>query len=453
MKYSAYGEYQEGNNDWLGNLPSHWEKFSLKRKFRIINGSTPKSGEARYWDGDLLWVTPADFSMQERGYLSVSSRHITQAGLESCGTTLVEKGSVVLSTRAPIGEVVQAGDKLCTNQGCKSLVVDAQSILERFFYYSLKASSEQLNILGLGTTFMELSKDSLGCYPVAFPPFEEQQKIAAFLDYKTQQIDQLIEKKKALIEKLEEKRIAVITQAVTKGLDKNAKLKPSGVDWLGDVPEHWGVRRLQFNIRTTKGYAFKSEHFVSSGVRVVKASDIKKKTIIGSDIFLPAEFQQAHRKVLLSEGDIVISTVGSMPDVVNSAVGQIGQVPINCDGALLNQNTVILRPYGKLKNEFFLYLLSATAFREHLDLHAHGTANQASLSLNDILNFPAALPPVEEQILISNHLEKVVKSINKLTSSAKITISKLNEYRSAIITSAVTGKIDVRAVNIPKAVA
>ena len=281
------------------------------------------------------------------------------------------------------------------------------------------------------------------------PPELEQQKIADFLDYKTQQIDQLIEKKKALIEKLNEQRIAVITQAVTKGLDKNAQMKPSGVDWLGDVPVHWVIKRLRFIINTTKGYAFKSIDFSSEGVLVVKASDIKNKTIIKSDVFLPDVFSQTHAQVMLQENDVVISTVGSTPDVLNSAVGQIGKVPNDCSGALLNQNTVILKPHSGLNNYYLMHLLSATAFREHLDLHAHGTANQASLSLEDILNFRAAIPPYDEQNIIAEYLNITIRRINGLINSANKVIERLEEYRSAIITDAVTGKIDISNIKIP----
>ena len=219
MNYQAYPKYKDSGVDWLGDIPTHWKSVAIKRKFNIINGSTPKSGEPLYWDGNITWVTPADFSNNNNGYIEHPNRKITKEGLNSCGTTLVPANSVVITTRAPIGAVAQARAELCTNQGCKSLVLDAEDIHERFIYYTLAVSSNQLNALGLGTTFMELSKDALGYYQIPLPSKDEQIKIVKFLDYKTQQIDQLIEKKNLLIEKINEQRTSIIYQVIAGKID------------------------------------------------------------------------------------------------------------------------------------------------------------------------------------------------------------------------------------------
>jgi len=246
MEYPAYSEYKQSNSKWIGEIPVDWESVPIKRKHLIVNGSTPKSTEPLFWDdGNIVWVTPADFDDLNNGYIRTSSRMITEDGLSSCGTTIVPERSVVVTTRAPIGKIAQAGIELCTNQGCKSLVRDSVDLLERFVFYTLVASNIQLNALGLGTTFMELSRDDLGYYPVALPSIPEQQKIVDFLDWKTGQIDTLITKKQQLIEKFKEKRIALITQVVTKGLDPNAPMRDSGIPWLGKVPEHWDVLSIK----------------------------------------------------------------------------------------------------------------------------------------------------------------------------------------------------------------
>lgn len=215
--------------------------------------------------------------------------------------------------------------------------------------------------------------------------------------------------------------------------------------WVENIPNHWSEKRLCFMIKTIKGFAFKSELFTSSGILVVKASDIKNKTIIKSDIFLPESFFKTHKQVLLSEGDIIISTVGSAPDVKNSAVGQIGRVPKSCVGSLLNQNTVILRPESDIDNDYLLYILSSNEFREHLDLHAHGTANQASISLSDILNFTAILPPPKEQRKIAVFLDFKTRKIDQLIKRKKVLIEKLEEKRIAVIAQAVTKGLDENA--------
>jgi type I restriction enzyme S subunit len=264
------------------------------------------------------------------------------------------------------------------------------------------------------------------------------------LDRKTGQIDKLIGIKEKQIELLKEQRTALINQAVTKGLNPNAKLKPSGIDWLGDIPEDWQVVPLKYMLKTTKGYAFKSVDFCDSGVRVVRATDIKNGSVLPSSVFLPKNFLESHSQVRLNSGDLIISTVGSNPDVINSAVGQVGLVPEELDGALLNQNTVILSSIDDRLCSYLLYILNSTSYRKFLDLHAHGTANQSSLKLFDILKFKAAIPPLNEQKLIVESIEKNSAIISTEITKLQKQIELLKEYRTALISEAVTGKIDVR---------
>ncbi|MDW2331509.1 restriction endonuclease subunit S [Vibrio sp. 1069] len=182
-RYKAYSEYKESGIDWIGVIPVSWSCLPIKRSFEVVNGSTPRSGEKLYWDGDITWVTPADLSKVNES-ISTSSKTITNEGLSSCGTSLVPKGSLILSTRAPIGTIAIASKELCTNQGCKSLI-KTTSVENKYVYYVLSISGKQLNNLGRGTTFLELSTDELANYRVPNPSIQEQQKIANFLDHET----------------------------------------------------------------------------------------------------------------------------------------------------------------------------------------------------------------------------------------------------------------------------
>lgn len=164
---------------------------------------------------------------------------------------------------------------------------------------------------------------------LSFFPHDKDKLEALQNDKATAKIDTLIEKQTKLIELLKEKRQAVILSAVTRGLDASVPMKDSGVEWLGEIPEHWNVKKLKYVIRTRKGFAFKSDQFQDSGISVVKASDLKNGTINTTSVCLPIEYKVSHSKALLYEGDIVLSTVGSTSEVINSAVGQIGVVPMN----------------------------------------------------------------------------------------------------------------------------
>ena len=240
MSFPRYLEYRDSGVEWLGEVPGHWDVLALKKSFQIIGGSTPKSDMESFWDGDILWATPSDLSKRDSVYMNDTQRKITAAGLASCGTTLVPARSIVLSTRAPIGSLAIADTEMCTNQGCKSLV-PLENTSTEYFAYLLSISSTELNIHGKGTTFLELSGDELGAFKAPVPPLLEQTQIAAFLDRETAKIDALVAEQRRLMALLKEKRQAVISHAVTRGLNPNVPLKQSGIEWLGDVPEHWDV--------------------------------------------------------------------------------------------------------------------------------------------------------------------------------------------------------------------
>jgi len=201
--------------EWLGEIPEYWEVRRLKYVVKIINGSTPSSKIKEYWNGNIIWITPQDFGKNK--YLQNSKRKITKLGLLNCGTEIVPKNSIILTTRAPIGNVAIAKHSLCTNQGCKSLI--PLKITSNYLYYYFVSISSVLNALGIGTTFKELNTESLKNLSIPLPPLQEQKQIAEYLDKKLSQIDKLIKKSKKAIELLKEKKEALITNAVTGKID------------------------------------------------------------------------------------------------------------------------------------------------------------------------------------------------------------------------------------------
>jgi type I restriction enzyme S subunit len=258
-------------------------------------------------------------------------------------------------------------------------------------------------------------------------------------------IDALVDEQTRLIELLKEKRQAVISHTVTKGLDPNAPMKRSGVEWIGEMPARWGLGKLGRLVSTRKGIAFKAEDFSEQGVTVVRASDIKNLTIKRSETYLPPHYLAQYPQAILKADEIILSTVGSTPDVKNSAVGQLGQVPVELSGSLLNQNTVVFSLSTETFVSGFLFLvLQTTGYRDHLDLNAHGTANQASLNVLDMLNFTVPLPSLMEQNLIVAFLGEKLAKMDALAEDAQRAIYLLQERRGALVAAAVTGKIDVR---------
>lgn len=435
MSLPRYAQYKDSGEPLLGDLPAHWTATSIKRCFTIYGGSTPKSDEAAYWDGEIVWVSPADLSKLSSIYIDDSARKISQAGLESCGTTLVPEGSIVLSTRAPIGSLAIAKTELCTNQGCKSLV-PRSDINEAFYAYYLLASTEALNLRGKGTTFLELSADELGVFKAPRPPFDEQSAIAAFLDRETAKIDALIAEQEKLLALLAEKRQATISHAVTRGLNSDAPMKASGVAWLGAVPTHWEVKRLKsISPSITVGIVVNPSDYVSEeGLPYVYGGDISEGKI-STDTCRKINPEDSRRqpKTRLEAGDLLTVRVG--------APGVTAVVPESCVGG--NCASVMLVRKGRFNSTWLCYAMNSRMVRYQVEVVQYGAA-QEQFNISHAINFWIATPPESEQVDIAFFLDKEIDKINMLKSECECSIDLLKERRSVLIAAAVSGRIDVR---------
>lgn len=210
--------------EWIGEIPEGWVTLRMKNIFDIVAGATPDSNNTAYWDGDVVWVTPADFKSSDH-YISSGKRFITQDGYESCSAILVPAGSIVFSKRAPIGSVVIAENELCTNQGCLSCVPTSKVVSE-FYYYALSIFTNALEMYGSGTTFKEISAFDFSNFKVPYPPLSEQQVIATYLCSKTAKIDAAIASLELQRDDLNALKQSIISEAVTGKIDVR--------DWKND---------------------------------------------------------------------------------------------------------------------------------------------------------------------------------------------------------------------------
>lgn len=207
-------EMKDSGIEWIGEIPKDWNIGKIKNFYQVICGSTPKSQILSYWNGDIIWITPSDYKTDDI-FINSSKRKITEEGIKSCGTTLVPKGSIIVSNRAPIGSVAIANTELCTNQGCKSLVNKCNLINNKFMYYYISIMEDVLNVFGRGTTFLELSTFDLSNFNCVFMNKKEQEEIVEYLDKKCAEIDNLIRKKQELITQLETYKKSLIYECVT----------------------------------------------------------------------------------------------------------------------------------------------------------------------------------------------------------------------------------------------
>ncbi|MCX6569285.1 MAG: restriction endonuclease subunit S [Candidatus Aminicenantes bacterium] len=437
-RFRPYPEYKDSGVEWLGKIPAHWDIARIKEQFCIVNGSTPSSSVPSFWDGDIVWATPDDLGELRVSRLGDSRRKITEEGYKSCGTSIVPKGSIVISTRAPIGYVAIAATNLCTNQGCKSLV-SKRPLSTGFFYYQLSSAKNELESRGEGSTFKEISKDKLGLIILTKPLEPDQHSIAFFLDCETAKIDALIEKKLRLIELLQEKRTALITQVVTKGLDPTVHMKDSGVEWLGDIPAHWMVKRLWHltpsDRRIMYGIVLPGPN-VDAGVPIVKGGDVSLERLrIDKLNRTTFEIESGYVRSRLRGGDLVYAIRGS--------IGEAAIVPEELTGANLTQDAARISYTPATYGAWLLYMLKSAVTFAQLEAGALG-ATIKGINIRDLKRAIVPVPPRIEQQAIASYLEASTARIDALIGEIGEVITRLNEYRTALIFEAVTGKIDIR---------
>ena len=203
--------------DWKENIPAHWKIRPLKRIFKILSGATPKSEIPEYWDGNIAWITPADYKTQDK-YISHGSRNITEAGYTSCSTNMIPRGSIIFSKRAPIGTVAINDIELCTNQGCLSCI-PIKDASATYYYYLMSCFTDVFEMNASGTTFKEISATTFGNMKVPFPPINEQKEIAAYLDARHTKYARFAETTQKEIIVLNELKTRLISDAVTGKID------------------------------------------------------------------------------------------------------------------------------------------------------------------------------------------------------------------------------------------
>ena len=443
-----YPRYRDSGVEWLGEIAEHWEVAQVRRWFTIVNGGTPASGEEDYWDGETVWLTPDDLGRNPTAWISDGRRGITDDGVRNSSAQICPEGSIVMSTRAPIGHLAIAATPVTTNQGCRTLVPN-RTTDSSFAYYSFVANRRVLQSLGKGTTFMELTPRDLGSFPIARPPLDEQRATVEFLDRETGKIDQLADRKRLLIERLEEYRQALITHTVTKGLppdaaraagfDPQPRLKPSGVEWLGDIPDHWEIKRLGRFGSFFKGGGGTKEDETDGGVPCVRYGDL----------YTQHEYLIRHTRARIAEdttdnyrelehGDVLFAGSGETIEEIGKSAVNLIEGRAYCGG-----DVIVFRPTVETDATYMGYTADCQPSVYQKACMGRGVTVMHIYS-RELKHMLIPLPPVEEQRAIAAFLDERLERLDGLVSSVEAAIERLAEYRAALITAAVTGKIDVR---------
>lgn len=356
-------------------------------------------------------------------------------------------GAILISVRAPVGALNWSEQSYCIGRGLCS-VFASNSTSPKFLWWALHSAKSYLNSISTGSTFEAISGEQVSNLPIRIPDnLSYQQKVASFLDFETAKIDALIDEQKRLIELLKEKRQAVISHAVTKGLNPDAPMKDSGVEWLGEVPEHWRAVKLK-HVKSTSKNAFvdgpfgsnlKSNHFIDDGYAYVIESNFA--TTGRLDIGSLKQISEGHFKTIerssCSEGDIIIAKIGAR-------YGMSSVLPAISKPSVVSGNSLKLTIDQKLcSTEFANYVLIYLRERGAIEDIVNMTA-QPALSLTEMNNLPFPLPPKAEQEEIVKSLSEELQRLELLANTSQKLTNLAKERRSALISAAVTGKIDVR---------
>ncbi|MFC0510796.1 restriction endonuclease subunit S [Asaia spathodeae] len=405
-----------------------WSPRKIWNCFDIVNGATPASGTAHFWDGGIPWVGPADLGKLSSRVISRGERNLTESGYKSCGTTFVPAGTIILSARAPIGHVAVAADRLCFNQGCKGLVPNTD-IFGEFAYWLILALKPKLEAAGQGTTFVELSRSKLKDVTFLLPPLPEQRAIAAFLDGKCARIDEAVRIKEAQIRLLAERRQILIQEAVTRGLNPNAPMKDSGIDWIGQIPAHWEVKRFKYLFEQSRLPVRPSDGVVTS----FRDGQVTLRSNRRLEGFTEAIIEGGYQGIRM--GQLVLNSM----DAFEGAIGVS-----EADGKCTPEYVICDPIQDGLSQHYFANLLRQMALARYIQVICNAVRQRAvRIRFNNLAHRFMVVPPAGEQKQIVEFVETTKKQIGDGIALKQTQITALREYKTSLIDAAVTGKIKV----------
>ena len=448
MSFKPYPKYKESGVEWLGRVPEHWEVMRLGYlASRIGSGKTPSGGADNYCQQGVLFLRSQN--IYDEGLRLEDVVYITQATDDGMPTSRVLPGDILLNiTGASLGRTCVVPDDFeAANVNQHVCVIRLRDTSLRAFLSLLLKSAgvkSQLDYIQNGAAREGLNFSMVSSILCPLPSPEERDRIATFLDHETAKIDALIAEQQRLIELLQEKRQAVISHAVTKGLNPDVPMKDSGIEWLGEVPEHWEVRPLKSAIlKIEQGWSPQCESYPAEEGEW----GVLKVGCVNGDGFNAEEQKALPREIKplpeyeVMEGDILASRGNTL-----ELVGQAAFIPKVRERLMLSDLLYRFRPQPeRAAGEFLVRALRSGYGRFQIERSATGTsASMKKVSQGGLKNLLIALPPLGEQHAILTSTSTMTAQIDRLSDEARSAITLLQERRSALISAAVTGQIDVR---------
>ena len=442
MTLPRYPSYKDSGVEWLGEVPGHWEVISIKWLSPVRRGASPRPiDDPKYFDhdGEFSWVRIADVSACD-GLLSETTQRLSELG--SSLSVKIAPSELFVSIAGTVGKPCISSINACIHDGF--VYFPALKINPKFLYRIFEGAT-CYGGLGKWGTQLNLNTDTIGSIRIALPPHEELNQVLEFLDRETAKIDVLVAEQRRLMALLKEKRQAVISHAVTRGLNPDVPLKPSGIEWLGDVPGHWEVCKIRRAVSAIEqGWSPEcySRPAEDNEWGVLKAGCVNRGV-----------YDQKENKALPEElapmlgfevqvGDVLMSRASGSPELV----GSTALVNSTRPKLMLSDKIFRLRFEAWMDSHFFVAVLNSRPLRIQIEQALSGGNGLANnLPQSSLLAFFLCVPPLVEQSAICEFLKIQLAKLDTLTSEAQYAIDLLRERRTALISAAVTGQIDVRS--------
>ena len=440
-RYKPYPEYKDSGVDWIGKIPCDWDMWKITHACPYVaSGTTPKADGDVYYGGENLWVTTGEL---REGVIFDTLKKVTDKALLDMPTLrLHPRGSVSIAMYgATIGRLGIFGKEAATNQAC-CVMPPSATIQNKYLFYWLYATRQEIINLSSGGGQPNVNQEKIASLKVSCPNYNLQTTIANFLDHETAKIDTLIEKQQQLIQLLKEKRQAVISHAVTKGLNPKVKMRDSGVEWLGEVPEHWKVSKFGYVSMVVRGGSprpagdpelFNGDY--SPWVTVAEITKDDEVYLTETETFLTKKGSEQCR--VFSSGTLLISNSGA-----TLGVPKILSINANANDGVVGFENL------KLDHEFSYFYLSTLT--DDLRERIKQGSGQPNLNTDIVKNIAVPIPPKSEISEIVTLIRNTREQYANLTTRATAGIELLQERRTALISAAVTGKIDIRNWVAPK---
>lgn len=426
-------EMKNSGISWINEIPENWNVEPIKYNYSLIAGATPESTNVDFWDGDIKWVTPADFKTKDI-FVTGGSRNLTAEGYKSCSTSMLPIGSIVFSKRAPIGTVAITADRLCTNQGCLGLVEKSGRVLNKFYFYVISIYGDVFNLFGSGTTFKEISANTFANIKLPTPPIQEQKRIVDFLNAKCAEINSLTADIQTQIDTLEQYKRSVITEAVTKGLNPDVEMKDSGTPWCPLIPIQWKYvnPKALFTQRLDRAYPGDKQLTASQEYGVIYQDEYMELT--GTKI------------VTVMKDFSILKHVEPNDFVISMRSFQGGLEYSERRGSISSAYVMLIPNNEYVYPPFYRWFFKSSKYINAIQSTSNLVRDGQAMRYANFAQVPLFIIPLDEQKQISEYLDEKVRKIDEILKSKKSQLEILAEYKKSLIYEYVTGKKEVPAI-------